>query len=446
MHTTELSLAAERNRRVFRHMLSYTRVTPAFCDGGYVCYVFEKKLIVRQFQDDISELVFALDLSGIFSQRVRCIEWRPRETTDDLSLLVASSDEVRFYSIDGRYLGQISPEFGVATAKWVTPDHVAVISPNSLVADIYWIEPTLDSLGINHVIRVTGPKTTNIHVTEIDNYPVVNFLTRVGVHDSLTRVTIKSALEVTVDSSSTFLHDTPGEFFKCSNGLFALAENPALGHKVCLYSTSGHLLSDWEGSAIATLPFNESILSSLEFCSYEQERYLASGSENVVSILSLRHLQPMKVLVQSILVTRDIFYLDCWLLSEEGYQPQSTPYAPYSIVGANSSSALTPSEISYMACSPHGYIAIVCSLTPTTVWIWSIQDTAPVVHTVLCHAPNLTITTLSWHPEQPVLMTQFGHMSSVWDMAAGSGNHFPYRVKWLPRGMLLYDGQEFGLA
>ncbi|KAG5368084.1 hypothetical protein CKK34_1684 [Yarrowia sp. E02] len=200
-------------------MLSYTRVTPVFCEPGLVAYVFERKLIVRQFEDDISELRFALDLPGLFSQRVRCIEWRPLPEMDqdteidgDRSLLVASSDEVLFYSGDGMLLGQIKPDFGVAAVKW------------------------------------------------------------------------------------------------------------------------------------------------------------------------------------------------------------------------------------------HGYIAIVCSLTPTTVWIWSIQDDAPVVHTVLCHDSEHTITALSWHPDKAVLMVQIGYMSSVWDMPAASGKHFPYRVKWLPRGMLLYDGQEFGLA
>ncbi|KAG5372622.1 hypothetical protein CJU90_0271 [Yarrowia sp. C11] len=255
-------------------MLSYTRVTPVFCEPGLVAYVFERKLIVRQFEDDISELRFALDLPGLFSQRVRCIEWRPLPEMDqdteidgDRSLLVASSDEVLFYSGDGMLLGQIKPDFGVAAVKWVTPEHICIISPNSLVADIYWIEPTQQMIGINHVI-----------------------------------------------------------------------------------------------------------------------------------------------------------------------------------LGVNSSFALTPCDIPFMACSQHGYIAIVCSLTPTTVWIWSIQDDAPVVHTVLCHDSEHTITALSWHPDKAVLMVQIGYMSSVWDMPAASGKHFPYRVKWLPRGMLLYDGQEFGLA
>lgn len=433
-------------------MLTYTRVTPEFCEPGLVAYVFERKLIVRQFQDDVSELIFALDLPGLFSQRVRCIEWR--QTSEDAqepdgSLLVASSDEVLFYSYDGMLLGQIKPDFGVAAVKWVTPEHICIVSPNSLVADIYWIEPTQEMLGINHVIRINGPKTTHIHMTTIDNFPVVNLLTRIGVNDSLTRVTIRSALEVTVDASSTFLFDTPGDMCKCHNGLFALADNPAVGHKVSLFSTSGHLLSEWEGSAVRTLPFQDSIISAMDFCGYGDRQYLATAAENVVSILSLRHLQPMKVLVQSILVTRDIFYVDCWCLNDSGdYDAQSTPYAPYSVVGVNSSFALTPCDIPFLACSPqHGYIAVVCSLTPTTVWIWSIQDDAPVVHTVLCHDSDHTITALSWHPDKAVLMVQFvGSISSVWDMPAASGKHFPYRVKWLPRGMLLYDGQEFGLA
>lgn len=435
-------------------MLSYTRVTPVFCDPGLVAYVFERKLVVRQFQDDVSELIFALDLPGLFAQRVRCIEWRPlpemapdTDTATDRSLLVASSNEVLFYSGDGMLLGQIKPDFGVAAVKWVTPEHICIISPNSLVGDIYWIEPTKQMIGINHVIRINGPKTTHIHITTIDNFPVVNLLTRIGVKDSLTRVTIRSALEVTVDASSTFLFDTPADMFKCHNGLFALADNPAVGHKVSLFSTSGHLLSEWEGSAVRTLPFQDSIISAMEFCGYGDHQYLATAAENVVSILSLRHLQPMKVLVQSILVTRDIFYVDCWRLDESGdYEAQTTPYAPYSVVGVNSSFALTPCDIPFMACSHHGYIAVVCSLTPTTVWIWSIQDDAPVVHTVLCHDSEHTITALSWHPDQAVLMIQFGHISSVWDMPAASGKHMPYRVKWLPRGMLLYDGQEFGLA